>query len=45
MALHHWVMRVQSHRLELGYMQRAAAELGVNDLLNNALAEAGLSAS
>jgi hypothetical protein len=37
------VMRVQSHRLDLNYMQRMAGELGVSDLLEAALSEAGLS--
>jgi hypothetical protein len=37
------VLRVQGHRLDLDYMQQAARELGVADLLDSALREAGLS--
>jgi hypothetical protein len=37
------VMRVQSHRLDLNYLERTARELGIVDLLERALTEAGIS--
>ena len=37
------IMRVQTHRLDLTYLQMMAATLGVSDLLDKALQEAALS--
>jgi hypothetical protein len=39
------IMRVQTYRLDLDYMRRMALELGVSDLLENALLESGLSSA
>ena len=36
------VLRVQANSLDLEYLRQWAAELDVADLLNNALADAGL---
>jgi hypothetical protein len=39
------VLRVQSYRLDLDYLRRTAHELGITDLLNIALSQAGIASS